>query len=65
MFNTDYALWVLETGKQLQARDFEAIDLDNLQRFALKPKPIQTLKALLSNAFRVCVVDSSTIFMSL
>jgi hypothetical protein len=58
-------LWVLETAKQLQARDFEAIDLDNLQRFALKPKPIQTLKALLSNAFRVCIVDSSIIFMSL
>jgi hypothetical protein len=55
----------LETAKQLQSRDFEAIDLDNLQRFALKPKPIQTLKALLSNAFRVCIVDSSIIFMSL
>ncbi len=30
LYETDYNLWVLETVKQLQSRDFLALDLDNL-----------------------------------
>ncbi len=30
LYDTDYNLWVLETVKQLQKREFNALDLDNL-----------------------------------
>ncbi len=30
LYETDYNLWVLETVKKLQSRDFSALDLENL-----------------------------------
>lgn len=30
LYESDYALWVQETAKQLQNRDFQALDLENL-----------------------------------
>ena len=30
LYESDYALWVQETAKQLKNRDFQALDLENL-----------------------------------
>ena len=30
LYDTDYNLWVMETVKQLENKDFDAIDLENL-----------------------------------
>ncbi|MFM7602010.1 MAG: DUF29 domain-containing protein, partial [Pseudanabaena sp.] len=30
LYESDYSLWVQETAKQLQNRDFDALDLENL-----------------------------------
>jgi hypothetical protein len=51
LYETDYHLWVLETVKQLQNRDLEAIDWDNLieEVSDLARRDKKKLKSLLKN----------------
>jgi len=53
LYETDYNLWVLETVKQLQNREFNALDLDNLIEEVedLSRRDKKKLKSLLRNLF--------------
>ena len=53
LYESDYSLWVLETVKQLQNRDFEALDLDNLieEVLDLSRRDKQKVKSLLKRLF--------------
>lgn len=53
LYESDYALWVQETGKQLQNRDFQALDLENLieEVLDLSRRDKQKVKSLLKRLF--------------
>lgn len=53
LYNTDYHLWVVETIKQLQNREFEAIDWENLidEVSDLSRREKRRLESLLTRLF--------------
>ena len=55
LYEADYALQVMETVKQLQNRDFQALDLDNLIKevLALSRRDQKELKSLLRGSFEL------------
>jgi len=53
LYDTDYNLWILETVKQLEKREFNALDLENLieEVADLSRRDKNKLKSLLRNLF--------------
>jgi hypothetical protein len=53
LYESDYSLWVQETVKQLQNRDFDALDLENLveEVLDLSRRDKQKVKSLLKRLF--------------
>ena len=53
LYDTDYNLWLLETVKKLENRDFNAIDWDNLieEVLDLSKRDKRKLKSLLTKLF--------------
>jgi hypothetical protein len=53
LYDTDYNLWVLETVKQLENREFNSLDLENLieEVTDLSRRDKHKLKSLLRNLF--------------
>jgi hypothetical protein len=51
LYDTDYHLWVMETVKHLENKDFDAIDLENLieEVWDLSRREKKKLKSLLRN----------------
>lgn len=51
LYDTDYHLWVMETVKHLENKDFDAIDLENLieEVWDLSRREKKRLKSLLRN----------------
>jgi hypothetical protein len=53
LYEADYSLWVQETVRQLQNRDFDALDLENLieEVLDLSRRDRQKVKSLLKRLF--------------
>ena len=53
LYDTDYNLWVLETVKHLESKDFESVDWENLieEVSDLSRRDKKKLKSLLRNLF--------------
>ncbi|PZV17820.1 MAG: DUF29 domain-containing protein [Pseudanabaena sp.] len=53
LYEADYSLWVQETAKQLQNRDFDALDIENLieEVLGLSRRDRKKLKSLLKRLF--------------
>lgn len=53
LYDTDYNLWVFETVKKLEKRDYDSIDWDNLieEIFDLSKRDKRKLKSLLKKLF--------------
>lgn len=53
LYEADYSLWVQETARQLQNRDFDALDLENLieEVLDLSRRDRQKVKSLLKRLF--------------